>query len=74
MPAILRRLMRHADIQTTMSYYVDLDAAEIADTLWQGFESEKTQNGNTRGNTQPFEHQTHNLETTQVLAEQGLAK
>jgi integrase len=74
MPAILRRLMRHADIQTTMSYYVDLDAAEIADTLWQGFESEKAQNGNTCGNTRPSEHQTHNQETTQTLAVQGLAK
>jgi integrase len=54
MPAILQRLMRHGDIQTTMSYYVDLDAAEIADTLWRGFEAEKTQNGNTCGNTQQF--------------------
>ncbi|MCC6126006.1 MAG: site-specific integrase [Pirellulales bacterium] len=50
--AVLMRLMRHGDIQTTMNYYVDLDAGEIADTLWQGFEAEKKQNGNTCGNTQ----------------------
>jgi hypothetical protein len=43
--------MHHADIQTTMSYYVDLDAAEIADTLWKGFEAEKLTNSNTSGNT-----------------------
>jgi integrase len=34
MPAVLRKLMRHADIQTTMSYYVDLDVDEMADDLW----------------------------------------
>ena len=44
MPAVLRRLMRHAAIQTTMSYYVDLDAADVADQLWADF-------GNTSGNT-----------------------
>jgi integrase len=34
MPAVLKRLMRHSAIQTTMSYYVDLDAADMADQLW----------------------------------------
>lgn len=34
MPALLRKLMRHANIQTTMQYYVDLDADEVADELW----------------------------------------
>ena len=51
MPAVLQRLMRHADIQTTMSYYVNIDATDIADGLWAAHEQEKTQNGNTCGNT-----------------------
>jgi len=34
MPAVLKRLMRHSSINTTMAYYVDLDAAEVADDLW----------------------------------------
>ena len=34
MPAVLQRLMRHEDIQTTMGYYVDLDVDEMADELW----------------------------------------
>jgi integrase len=34
MPAILRKLMRHANVATTMQYYVDLDVDEMADDLW----------------------------------------
>ena len=37
MTAVLTRLMRHASIQTTMVYYVDLDAADVADRLWAGW-------------------------------------
>ncbi|MCC6124719.1 MAG: site-specific integrase [Pirellulales bacterium] len=48
---VLQRLMRHANIQTTMSFYVNLDAEEIADNLWADFGQEKPQNGNTCGNT-----------------------
>lgn len=32
-PAILQLLMRHASIETTMKYYVDLDADEVGDEL-----------------------------------------
>jgi integrase len=38
-PATLRLLMRHKSIETTLNYYVDQDADEIADELWQGRES-----------------------------------
>jgi integrase len=38
MPAVLKRLMRHSAIQTTMTHYVDLDAAEVADQLWAAYE------------------------------------
>ncbi|WP_425396014.1 tyrosine-type recombinase/integrase [Aeoliella sp.] len=37
-PAILQQLMRHASIETTMQYYVDLNAAELADALWNASE------------------------------------
>jgi integrase len=47
MPAVLKRLMRHSAIQTTMGYYVELDAGEVADQLWKGW----GENGNTVGNT-----------------------
>jgi integrase len=52
MPAVLKRLMRHACISTTMAYYVTADAAEIADELWQKFG-----NGNTLSNTAAAERQ-----------------
>ena len=31
---VLMRLMRHENIQTTMAYYVDLDASELAEELY----------------------------------------
>ena len=37
MPAVLQRLMRHASIQTTMGFYVELNAANVADELWEKF-------------------------------------
>lgn len=37
--AVLQRIMRHADIATTMRYYVDIDADDIASQLWQGQDS-----------------------------------
>lgn len=33
-PAVLKQLMRHKSIDTTMKYYVDLDADDVADALW----------------------------------------
>ena len=39
-PATLQKLMRHASIQTTMDYYVDLDADELAAELWSSFTPE----------------------------------
>ena len=34
MPPILRKLMRHANVPTTMQYYVDLAVDGMADDLW----------------------------------------
>ena len=47
-PAVLQRLMRHADIGTTMKYYVHLDAAEVVEDLWAKFGQ-----GNISGNSDP---------------------
>jgi integrase len=35
MPMVLQKLMRHDSIETTMRYYVDLDADEMAEELWK---------------------------------------
>jgi integrase len=51
-PATLQLLMRHADIATTMGYYVSLDAADVADELWATYGNTPAA-GNTHGNTQP---------------------
>ncbi|MEN6368059.1 MAG: tyrosine-type recombinase/integrase [Thermoguttaceae bacterium] len=53
MPAVLKRLMRHASIDTTMSFYVDLDADEMATDLWAKFGGEKPSQGNIFGNNAP---------------------
>jgi hypothetical protein len=54
-PAILQKLMRHASIQTTMGYYVDLDVDEMADELWANHKpaSNGPAFGNTSGNIGP---------------------
>lgn len=40
MPAELKELMRHASIETTLSYYVGLNAEETAAKCWRVFEAE----------------------------------
>lgn len=45
---VLQRLMRHAAIQTTMAYYVELDADELAAELWAKHGG--PDQGNIRGN------------------------
>ena len=47
MPAVLQKLMRHASIQTTMQFYVDLEADDVADALWDA-------TGNSFGNSDPI--------------------
>jgi len=47
MPAVLKRLMRHKDISTTLKYYVDQEAEDIASDLWAAYR--KTQEGTTSG-------------------------
>ena len=47
MPAELKMLMRHADVETTMKYYVDIDSDHIAAELWARFGKDKTAPENT---------------------------
>jgi hypothetical protein len=47
--------MRHANISTTLKYYVTMDADEVADELWGKGWGEKS--GNTSGNSCPKQAQ-----------------
>lgn len=49
MPQELMQLMRHESIETTMRYYVDLDAQETSERLWNIVTKQKT--GDTSGDT-----------------------
>jgi hypothetical protein len=39
MPTVLRELMRHEDIGTTMKFYVGQNAEATADAVWAAHES-----------------------------------
>lgn len=41
-PATLKLLMRHESIETTMKYYVDQDADDVADDLWGSYGTAST--------------------------------
>ncbi len=53
MPAVLQRLMRHANVQTTMQYYVDLEVDEVTDDLWANHPATDSALGNISGNIGP---------------------
>ncbi len=44
-------LMRHADVETTMKYYVDIDSDHISAELWARFGNDKTVPENTGSGT-----------------------
>lgn len=50
MPAVLQKLMRHSAIQTSMGYYVDLDADDLAADLWR--KQEKAVQGTNLGTSE----------------------
>ena len=35
MPQVLQQMMRHADIQTTMRFYIDLKASDLGEVIYQ---------------------------------------
>jgi integrase len=51
-PATLQLLMRHKSIETTLKYYVDQDADDVADELWRS----QAALGNSLGNTPSTAH------------------
>ncbi len=66
-PATLQLLMRHRSIETTLKYYVDQDADDVADELWKTHrpksntsgntptaEAEKTKKGSAEASAEPF--------------------
>jgi len=69
MPAVLRRLARHSSIATTLAYYVDLDAAEVADELWAKHAATPgtVGPGNKPGNNQPRKAENAVLELADAL-------
>ena len=73
MPAELRELMRHADISTTMAFYVGKSAESTAGALWSAYEAESPENGNTLGNSSPNEAETETQETPKTPEKQGLS-
>lgn len=40
MPAVLKEIMRHESIETTLRYYVGINAEETAEELWQVFSNQ----------------------------------
>lgn len=50
MPAVLQKLMRHANVQTTMQFYVDLAVDDMCDDLWAKHPAAKS---NISGNIDP---------------------
>jgi integrase len=72
MPAVLKKLMRHASIETTMGYYVDLEAGEISDQLWAGYkvqEKGEKENYNTFYNSDPDSAKKQEKVSTERSAE-----
>jgi integrase len=51
MPVLLKSLMRHSDINTTMQYYVGNNVAEMTRAVWAAYRSAEIQRGNIPGNT-----------------------
>jgi len=71
MPTQLRELMRHADISTTMQFYVGHNAQSTADAAWEAYERAA---GNTSGNAQPGPSSAAPIDPTQSVIPQGLSE
>lgn len=65
MPATLKSLMRHASIETTMTYYVGDDAKAVAAELWAAV---KTGGGTKSGTNRPQCASSHASENEQTPA------
>jgi integrase len=75
MPPVLKELMRHANIETTMKNYVGRNAQNTAATLWAARDREAGEQPavrNTFDNNRVSEQPAAVQETTQALDSQGL--
>lgn len=72
MPQVLKELMRHESIETTMRYYVGRNAHTTADAVWEAYEAKLGEGGTTLGTRHPMAQNTDGQETTEVLAREGL--
>lgn len=66
MPPVLQKLMRHESIETTLRYYVELDADSMADDLYR---AEETRQNNREGK---IPGKTHQSKRDSAVAESGL--
>jgi len=54
LPQVLQQLMRHERIETTLGYYVELEASRKANAVCEAFAlATRGDSGNTLGNTAP---------------------
>lgn len=51
MPTVLRELMRHESIETTMKFYVGRNAEATADAIWSSYQSRPSIEANSPGQT-----------------------
>lgn len=63
MPAVLQKLMRHANVQTTMQFYVDLAVDDMAEDLWASHPAEPVASVNNSGNIDQVEAESEGLPT-----------
>ena len=66
--AVLQRLMRHANISTTLKFYVTLDADSVADELWDRDWNPGNTFGNNRPATAPATETAPAEESTEAVA------
>ena len=55
MPAVLKELMRHSSIETTMTYYVGQNAQATAAELWKALDNNSGNNGHSEAGFTPAE-------------------
>lgn len=74
MPQVLKELMRHESIETTMRFYVGRNAHTTADAVWEAYEAKMGRKGTVLGTTGQKPANQASQETTEALAAQGLPK
>ncbi len=71
MPAVLQKLMRHADIATTMRYCVQIGADEVAAELYAKFPADGNTSGSNRPKSMPTAEQELGEASTETVATEG---